>query len=121
MNTLAYIVYLIITGFITIYVGNRCFHHGRIYLDRALDHDFELADKVNRLLLVGYYLFNLGYVFIMIRMWEHVTTFHQLFSSVAIMCGRIVFILGLMHYMNLFVILWWHHHTHSENHKKIKL
>jgi hypothetical protein len=121
MNTLAYIIYLLVTGYITVYVGNRCFHHGRIYLEKALDDDFPLAANVNRLLLTGYYLVNLGYMSLMITGWETIFSYEQLFLSVAIKCGRIILTLGLMHYLNLFVILWWHHHNHSIHQKNIQL
>jgi hypothetical protein len=117
MNIIAYIVYLLITGFITVYVGRRCFFHGRIYLETALDNDVVLANRINRLLLTGYYLINLGYATLMITLWDTVHDFAELVSSVCMMTGKIVLILGFMHYLNLFTILWWYKHIHSVHSK----
>lgn len=115
MNTLAYFIYLLITGYITVFVGKFCFRHGRFYLETALDNNILLANKINRLLLTGYYLINLGYAGLMVIRWERISNYAQLFASIASMCGQIIITLAILHYVNLFVILWWQHHIHSNN------
>lgn len=65
---LIYMSYLLITGFITIYVGNLLYQDGGIWL-RNLLGNHEWVDKANNLLRIGYYLVNLGYVFYAINNW----------------------------------------------------
>jgi hypothetical protein len=80
------------------------FKNGRIFILEAFNHNAEITDSVNKILLIGYYLSNLGYAALMINRWEHVTTVTQLVASITLMVGRIVLGLALMHYINMVVI-----------------
>ncbi len=104
MNTIAYIVYLLLTYLITVHVGLRFYKNGRLYILNLLNGDEELTNFINRLLLVGYYLLNLGYAAIMISFWETITNWVDLFSSICIMTGRIMLTLGFIHFINMTVI-----------------
>ncbi|MGN6509013.1 MAG: hypothetical protein ACTHLD_06090, partial [Chitinophaga sp.] len=70
MNTLAYLIYFVITGFITIWVGRRFYRNGRLFILALMRQDEALTDAINRILLIGYYLLNLGYATMMISTWE---------------------------------------------------
>jgi hypothetical protein len=119
MNTLAYIIYLLLTYLITVHVGLRFYRNGRVYILNLLHGDAELTDFINRLLLAGYYLLNLGYAVIMIRFWETITSWTGLFSSICIMTGRILLTLALIHFCNMTVIYFLSHRKHfSLHHKK---
>lgn len=101
MNTLAYLIYFIITGFITIWVGRRFFRNGRVFILGLLRQDVALTDAINRILLIGYYLLNLGYAALMISTWETIATYTALLESITAMTGRIVLTLSLIHYCNM--------------------
>ena len=104
MNTIAYIVYLLLTYIITVHVGLRFYKNGRLYILNLLNGDEPLTHFINRLLLVGYYLLNLGYAAIMISFWENITSWIDLFTSICIMTGRIMLTLGFIHFINMTVI-----------------
>ncbi|RPD41879.1 hypothetical protein [Chitinophaga barathri] len=101
MNTLAYLIYFIITGFITIWVGRRFFRNGRLFILGLLRQDESLTDAINRILLIGYYLLNLGYAALMISTWETITTYTELLESITEMTARIILTLSLIHYCNM--------------------
>ncbi len=64
MNTfhLAYLIcYLGIVVLVILRVGHLLHQSGRIYLNNLFSHSLPLAKSVNDLLLVGYYLVNIGY------------------------------------------------------------
>jgi hypothetical protein len=67
-----------------------------------------LTDSVNRILLTGYYLINLGYVSLMLTTGAPVQTLADLIASVSASIGRIMLTLGLMHYFNVAAITLWH-------------
>lgn len=69
MNTIAYAIYLAITYLITVKVGWRFYRNGRIFILGLLEQNHTLADAINNILLVGYYLVNLGYATVMISSW----------------------------------------------------
>lgn len=105
MNILAYIIYLFITCLVTVRVGFLFFRNGRVYILGLLEGDVSLADFINRILLVGYYLVNLGYAVVMISCWSEVHTWLELLTSITVMTGRILLTLSVMHYINMAVIL----------------
>ncbi|HNR18333.1 MAG TPA: hypothetical protein PKG90_16825 [Chitinophagaceae bacterium] len=119
MNTLAYILYLVITYFITVHVGLIFYRNGRVYILRLLHSDEALTDFINRILLTSYYLLNLGYAALMIRSWQTVNNPGELISSVLVMTGKIMLTLAVIHFFNMTVIYLFSkkkHHFHQ--HKK---
>lgn len=118
MNTLAYIIYLSLTYLITVHVGLRFYRNGRIYILTLFHGDQELTDFVNKLLLVGYYLLNLGYAAVMIRFWDTITSWTELLSSICTMTGRIMLTLAVIHFVNMGIIyLLRQRATHLIHHK----
>jgi len=105
MNITAYIIYLLITYLITVRVGFIFYRNGRLYILDLLKNDVALTDAINRILLIGYYLVNLGYAALMISTWTTVTDWTSLLLTTTVMTGKIVLTLALMHYFNMFVIL----------------
>lgn len=104
MNTLAYIIYLLITYLITVRVGLVFFRNGRVFILGLLKDDVSLTDAINRILLIGYYLVNLGYAALMISTWSTIHNWVELFLSITVMTGKIVMTLAVMHYINMLVI-----------------
>jgi hypothetical protein len=104
MNTLAYILYILTTYIITVHVGLIFFRNGRLYILRLLHGDENLTDSINRILLTGYYLLNLGYAALMIRGWKTILTWTDLLASLTTMTGRIIITLGIIHFFNMAVI-----------------
>lgn len=108
MDILAIILYLTITSYITIYVGRVLFTNGRHFLLRMLMNEVALTDSVNRILLTGYYLVNLGYVSIMLTVRNPVVTMSDLVASLSTSVGMILLTLGVMHFINISVAIAWH-------------
>ena len=70
MNTLSYILYIAITYIITVHVGLIFYRNGKVFILNLLHGDERLTNFINRVLLVGYYLLNLGYVAVSIQSWQ---------------------------------------------------
>lgn len=117
MNTLTYIIYLAITYFITVHVGLRFYRNGEVYILNLLHGDQKLTAFINRILLIGYYLLNLGYVTLTISTWQNIDTWGEMFGSIAFMTGKIMLTLGVMHFFNMAVILFisYRHHASVNN------
>lgn len=118
MNTLAYILYLLLTYIITVHVGLRFYRNGRVYILRLLHGDEKLTDFINRMLLTGYYLLNLGYSSLMLTTWKTITTWTELLGSVMVMTGRIMIGLAIIHFFNMTAIyLYSKKHNNIPHHK----
>lgn len=59
---LTYTIYLIVSILLTIWVARVLFNNGRIFLVDIFHGNMPLADSVNKLLVVGFYLINIGYM-----------------------------------------------------------
>src|SRR3712207_7007737 len=64
MNTIVvtYLTYIIVSVSLTVWVAQTLHKNGRVFLVDVFHGNEELADSVNHLLVVGFYLINLGYV-----------------------------------------------------------
>ena len=103
-NVGAYIVFLTLMIFLIVYVGRYFYTNGRVFIISLFNGQEALADQVNRLLLIGYYLLNIGYAFLKLRQWEKIGGLEAMVSSVAGNIGALIFILALIHYCNMLVI-----------------
>jgi hypothetical protein len=103
-NVAAYIVYLILTVFMIVVVGRLFYRKGRVFILGLMRDDAATTDQLNHLLLVAYYLFNIGYAFVKLRFWQKVENLEMLVSSIASNMSVLIFILASTHYMNMFLI-----------------
>lgn len=103
LNIWTYLVYLSLTAYITVVVGRSLHKHG-IHHVKAAFEDEKQAEVTNNLLLVGYYLINLGYLAISIVHWTVIASVEQLINSVSQKAGFIILILAGMHYINIAIL-----------------
>jgi hypothetical protein len=104
LNILAYIIYLVITTFIIVKVGKICYKNGNIYVAQLIPYHAELCQKTNQILLVGYYLLNIGYCAMTLICWAKIITLHQLIEVIAYKSAIIIAVIAIMHYMNIFIL-----------------
>lgn len=97
-----YIVYLLITLPLTIWVATTLSRNGRVFL-RDVFADDALANAVNKLLVVGFYLLNLGFVVIFLRIGDPVEELSGLFDTLSIKVGVVMLSLGVLHFFNVYV------------------
>ncbi|SEW52570.1 hypothetical protein [Chitinophaga arvensicola] len=104
MNTIAYAIYLAITYLITVNVGWRFYRNGRVFILGLMEQQKGLADAINNILLVGYYLVNLGYATVMISTWDTIRNWTEMLVSITTMTGLILLSLAVLHCFNMLVI-----------------
>ena len=105
MNTtvITYALYLAIALPLTIWVARNLFHNGRVFLVDCFHGNEQLADSVNRLLVVGFYLVNFGFVTLYLRIAEEVVEARGVFEALSAKLGVVLLVLGGMHFFNLLV------------------
>jgi|SRR5690606_28572866 hypothetical protein len=102
MTHLAYGLYLAISIGMTIWVARALSSNGEVFLVRCFGQDTELAASTNRLLVIGFYLVNLGFISYRLGNW-HVDTV-SLIPQVGSRVGISLLVLGLMHFFNMILI-----------------
>jgi hypothetical protein len=100
---LTYIVYLLASIALTVWVAKVLFKNGRIFLVDIFHGNNELADSVNKLLVVGFYLVNIGYMSLALKETGQITSTQIVVEVLSYKVGWIILILGGMHFMNLIV------------------
>lgn len=103
LTVVAYCGYLLVSIPLTIWVARTLFRNGRLFLLDVFDGAAELADAVNRLLVVGFYLLNLGFVLLYLRTSGEVTTGRDLVETLSTKLGVVTLVIGGMHLLNVYV------------------
>jgi len=102
-----YIAYLTISIALTVWVARTLSKNGRIFLVKSFAEDDRLADSVNHLLVVGFYLINMGYVTLALKLGDKPATTQGAIEFLSTKVGLVLLVLGAMHFFNVFVIAKW--------------
>lgn len=112
---LTYGIYLPVTIVLTIWVARTLFNNGRIFLVDIFGGNQAIADSVNHLLIVGFYLINIGYAVYTLRISGEIDSVRLLIEKLSLKLGAIILILGAMHFFNLFVFFRLRHRSLGAN------
>ena len=98
-----YLVYLAISIGLTVWVGRTLHSRGRVFIVDAAEGNETLADSINGLLVVGFYLLNFGFVTLALRYGTKPHSLSESIEFLATKVGLVLIVLGVMHFFNL----WW--------------
>src|SRR4029079_19555847 len=98
-----YLVYLAVSIALTIWVARTLHKNGRVFLVDVFHGNESLADSVNHLLVVGFYLINFGYVSLALKLGYEVNTAQAGIEALSVKVGMVLLVLGGMHFFNLFI------------------
>lgn len=99
----AYVVYLFISVALTVWVARTLFKNGRVFLVDVFHGNEPLADSVNHLLVVGFYLINFGYVSLALKLGYRIEVVREAVEAMSWKIGMVLIVLGAMHFFNLFI------------------
>lgn len=80
------------------------FKNGKSFLLSAFKGNESVANSINNLLKMGFYLVNIGYALISIRYNYNLQSNAQLIEALAVKIGTIVLIFGAMHFFNMYIL-----------------
>lgn len=98
---ISYAAYLIISIALTIWVAQTLSKNGLVFLTECFGHDKTLATSTNHLLVVGFYLVNLGWILLTLRFGTPPETAIEAIRFLSSKVGIVVVALGLMHFFNM--------------------
>lgn len=115
---LSYLIYLPLTVVLTIWVARTLFSNGQAFLIDIFHREKALSDAVARLLDVGFYLVNIGFALLLMKITipevynyatrQYTTTVignQQMIEILSRKLGAFVFMLGIMLFINFFILL----------------
>jgi hypothetical protein len=98
----AYGVYVAVALCLTTWLARTLFRNSQVFLDDVFEHRPELAASVNHLLVIGFFMLNIGWAFLVLRSGRGLDAF----GSVQFLINRLAVLLvslGLIHFVNVFV------------------
>ena len=98
-----YLTYLAISVALTIWVARTLHKNGRIFLVDSFTGNEPLADSVNHLLVVGFYLINIGFVTLALKYGDKAVDARTALEILSTKVGLVLVVLGVMHFFNLFI------------------
>ncbi|MGA9749173.1 MAG: hypothetical protein WBQ50_17090 [Nocardioides sp.] len=103
MTVVTYVSYLIVAVPLTIWVARTLSSNGRVFLADVFDGNDALAEAVNRLLVVGFYLLNIGFVTLYLRVSNEVLDLRGVLETLSVKIGIVMLVLGLVHFFNVYL------------------
>jgi hypothetical protein len=97
-----YAIYAAVAVGLTAWLARTLFRNGAVFLEDVFKDRPTLAHAVNRLLVTGFYMLNLGYAFYILRAGAGLDAF----GSVQFLVNRLAILLvtlALIHFMNVLV------------------
>ena len=98
-----YLCYLAISIALTVWVARTLHKNGRIFLVDSFLGNEPLADSVNHLLVVGFYLVNIGFVTLALKYGDKAVDAQTGLEILSSKIGLVLVVLGVMHFFNLYV------------------
>jgi hypothetical protein len=101
MMVWTYLIYVAVSLAVTIWVGQSLHANGRIFLVENFQGREKLADSVDHLLLVGFYLVNIGFVCLALRYGDKPADLVGAVEFLSTKIGIVIVVLGAMHFFNM--------------------
>jgi hypothetical protein len=102
-KVITYGAYIVISVLLTVWVARTLHKNGRVFLIEVFGGDESLADSVNHLLVVGFYLINFGYVTLALKIGDKIEDAQQGIEALSYKIGLVLLVLGGMHFFNLLI------------------
>ena len=104
MVVLAYALYLLISIGLTMWVAHTLSSNGEVFLVQCFGQNEQLARSTNHLLVVGFYLVNLGFITLTLSYAGEPQTWPETIRFLSGKVGLAVLVLGGMHFFNMHAI-----------------
>jgi len=104
MVEVSYALYLIIAIGITIWVARTLSKNGIVFLVQCFGQNDELARSTNHLLVVGFYLINIGFITLTLSYSGEPQSLSEAMRFLSGKVGLAVIVLGGMHFFNMAMI-----------------
>lgn len=103
-TVLTYLVYLVLSVGLTVWTARTLTRNGEVFLHDVFRGEERIADATNRLLVVGFYLANLGFVALNLQVSATVRSTQEAIEALAPKLGGVALLLGVVHVVNVVVL-----------------
>ena len=111
-----YLIYTTITLVLVVWLARTLFNTGNKFLEDVFESK-ELGYAVNRLLVIGFYLLNMGYAFMLYQIEPSYGSVAEAWNQLVNRLGVLFLSLGAIHLFNMLVL--WRVRTHRERQGRV--
>ncbi len=101
-TVLGYLLYVPIALAMTVWVARTLHRNGRVFVVAAFRGNEAMGDAVNHLLVVGFYLINVGFIAFALRYGTKPVDLQTMIEFLSTKLGVVLLVLGTMHFFNMF-------------------
>ena len=97
-----YLIYAVVSVTLVVWLARTLFRNGSVFLEGVFDDNPRMAQAVNKLLVIGFYMLNLGYAALLLK----AETAPTAVASVEVLgrkLGILLLSLGVLHFVNMYV------------------
>lgn len=98
---IGYAIYLPIALFLTYYVSRTLFKNSKVYMMDIFKNREEIAIATNKLFETGFYLLNIGFALMILKIEEQNNNYQTLIEALSYKIGGFAIYLGIMLFFNL--------------------
>ena len=103
LNLIAYFVYLPIVVLLTWYVAHVLFKNSKVFMQDIFNGKVDIASSTNKLFETGFYLLNLGFALMIMKIAEYVLDSRTMLEILSTKIGGFSIYLGIMLFFNLYL------------------
>lgn len=100
---IAYAIYLPVTILLTIYVSKKLFSNAKVFMLDIFRGKEDIAFATNRLFEIGFYLLNIGYALLILKIYS-ISTIQSLVETLSSKIGGFSIYLGITLFLNLYLL-----------------
>jgi len=98
-------IYLLVAGNATFFLGQHLYKNGYYFLVSIFNNREEIIQPVNKLLLVGFYLVNIGFVLLYLSQNNNITDLRSSIEFLSQKIGVVFLVVAIMHFFNILVFI----------------
>lgn len=114
MNQTTYIVYILMSTLIVVYVGNFCYKNGKVYILNYFPNDVNFGDGINKLLRIAYYLLNIGLAIWSLHSIKNIENTVAAILELSTRLSFILLIIATLHFINIYTVYLIHKHFKNQ-------
>ncbi len=105
LSLISFVLYLIVAGNTTFFLGRSLYTNGEYFLVSIFVSKPEIVQPLNKVLLAGFYLINLGFVLLFFTQQRNISGFISCLEFLSEKLGMVYLILGSMHLFNILLFI----------------
>lgn len=103
----SYGIYMVVSSVMTVWVARTLSKNGLVFLVDSFNGNKDLANSVNHMLVVGFYLINLGYILLALQSSQELVSLREAIEFLSKKIGYVLVVIGILHFFNVFVVAQW--------------